>query len=421
MSSSVQSLDIARAQARVTQIRAMLAMSDKGTILGTVSNLVIIIGNDPVLSGLCAYNEFTSAAVLLKPPPAMSDDASDVPGPYPRAWSAADITFVQFYVQRSYTQQAKAGDVEAAMHAVAASNRFHPPRDWLNSLVWDKQPRLDKWLVESFGAPDDAYHSAVGAAFLIASVRRVRRPGCKFDHMPVLEGAQGMGKSTAVKAVFGEQWFTDSLPAELESRDAALGLQGIWVVEFAEIEQIIRAEVEVIKAFLSRSTDRFRAPYGKGFLEYPRQCVLIGTTNERDYLRDATGNRRFWPVRCTKAEVEWIIKNREQLWAEAAAREADGEEHWLTETVVINDAGRTQAERMQEDAWDEPIMHGISGLPWTTSRQVMSEFLSIPTERQDRRAQMRVAAILKKAGWETFIEWDKDENKTSRKWRKKSQ
>jgi predicted P-loop ATPase len=391
--------------------------TDKGAVLGCVSNLVLILENDPVLSGLCAHNEFTCASVLTRPPPAMSDEAADIPGPYPRPWSESDITHVQFYIQRAYTPQAKATEVESAMYAVASANRFHPIRDWLNGLKWDGKKRLDDWLVHAFGAPHDDYHSSVGSAFLIAAVRRVRHPGCKFDHMPVLEGAQGLGKSTAVKALFGEKWFTDSLPAALESRDAALGLQGIWVVEFAEIEQLIRAEVEIIKAFLSRSVDRFRAPYGKSFMDYPRQSVMIGTTNERDYLRDATGNRRFWPVRCTVAEAKWISDNREQLWAEAAVREASGEEHWLTDTTAINDAQTAQAERMQEDAWEEKILEFVCADPpplEITSAKIMSDALFIPTDRQDRRAQMRVAHVLKKAGWVNKVEWVG--GKTRRRW-----
>ena len=416
MGASVHSFAELRAQARVVQLHEVLAKSDRGAVLGSVSNIVLILERDPVLSGMCAFNEFTSMAVLLKAPPPMNDDARSIPGPYPRPWTNSDITHTQFYVQRVYTQQAKATDVEAAMGAVASSNRIHPLRDWIGSLVWDRKPRLDTWLQGAFGAPDDDYHCSVGVAFLIAAVRRLRQPGCKFDHMPVLEGAQGMGKSTAVKLLFGEKWFTDALPAALESRDAALALQGIWVVEFAEIEQLIRAEVEVIKAFLSRSIDRFRAPYGKGFLEYPRQSVMIGTTNERDYLRDATGNRRFWPIKCTKADAEWVAANREQIWAEAAFREASGEEHWLTETTAINDAQAAQADRMQEDAWEERIVPKLAGMGSITLGTIMSEFLSIPIERQDRRAQLRVASILKRIGWSVKVE--RDGRNLMRRWRR---
>jgi predicted P-loop ATPase len=412
---SVHSFAELRAQAKIVQLNDVLAKSDRGVTLGSVSNIVLILERDPVLSGMCAFNEFTNATVLLKAPPPMSDDARDIPGPYPRPWTGADITHTQFYVQRIYTQQAKATDVDAAMTAVAAANRFHPVRDWLGSLKWDGEKRLDRWLVDAFGVPDDSYHSDVGVSFLLAAVRRVRQPGCKFDHMPVLEGAQGMGKSTAVKTLFGPEWFTDSLPAALESRDAALGLQGVWVAEFGEIEQIIRTEVEVIKAFLSRAVDRFRAPYGRSFLEYPRQSVMIGTTNEGDYLRDATGNRRFWPIRCTKADAEWLQANREQVWAEAACREASGEDHWLTETTAINDAQKIQSRRMQEDVWEDLVISKIGDLKYVTSAQIMTEFLFIPVERQDRRVQMRVAGIMKRRGWVNRVE--RKSVGTERRWR----
>jgi putative DNA primase/helicase len=304
----------------------------------SVGNLMLILAQDPALRDLLGRDEFASTDVLRGPPPQPIGGAPAQPGPYPRPWTPADVAHVQFHIQRTWTHQAARRDVEDAMTAIAACRRFHPVRDWLATLEWDNYPRLDFWLSNAFGAPDDAYHGALGAHFLVAAVRRVRQPGVKFDHMPILEGPQGLGKSRAVRALFGGEWFTDSLPAALESRDAALGLQGAWCVEFAEIEQIIRTEVEVIKAFLSRPVDRFRAPYGRAFLSYPRQSVMLGTTNDNDYLRDATGSRRFWPVRCKRADVAWIEANRAQIWAEAAAREEFGEGIWFTEPEVIRPA-----------------------------------------------------------------------------------
>ena len=194
-----------------------------------------------------------------------------------------------------------------------------------------------------------------------------------------------------------------ALPPQLDSRDAALGLQGAWCIEFAEIEQIIRAEVEVIKAFLSRPVDRFRAPYGKGFLTYPRQCVLIGTTNSTDYLRDDTGNRRFWPVSCQFAAVEWVAENREQLWAEAAAREASGEDHWLSDADTMHDAEVAQAERQQEDVWETRVGDFLATKAETTAADVLSACLMVPIERQGKREQMRIGGILKRAGWRRTV------------------
>lgn len=389
----------AELQAKVQELIPALATSEKGNILGILSNLILIIGNDPHLSGMCAYDEFQHNAVLRYAAPSPFDDAPALPGPFPRQWTAADVSHVQSYIQRVWTRQAKKSEVEDAMFAVASSRRYHPVRDWLDSLKWDNEKRVIEWLSMTFGCERDAYHDEVAVCFLVAAVRRIRQPGVKFDHMPVLEGAQGIGKSTAIKTLFGTDWFTDSLPSSLESKDASLGLQGVWCIEFAEIEQIIRAEVEVIKAFLSRSTDRFRAPYGRNFISYPRQCVMIGTTNDRDYLRDASGNRRFWPVWCNWVNLNWLAVNREQLWAEAADMERRGEGHWLTEANTIIQATNQQAERQQEDVWEEKVKNFLESKKEAKTAEVMSEALFIPIKDQERRQQMRVSAIMKRMGW----------------------
>ena len=394
---TVVDLGFKRSAAKLDQ---MLAKTEKNQVIGNVSNLILIIGHDPVLSGLCGYDEFQCLPVIHNPAPSPIDDAPSLPGPYPRAWSAADVSQIQSYIQRIWVSGAKKGDVEDAMNAVAASRRFHPIRDWLDGLTWDREPRLNQWLRKAFGADDTEYVEDVSSCTLIAAVRRVRKPGCKFDHMPVLEGAQGIGKSTAVKALFGAQFFTDNLPLALESKDAALGLQGAWCVEFAEIEQLIRAEAEIAKAFLSRSVDRFRAPYGKTFLSYPRQCVFIGTTNDSDYLRDATGNRRFWPILCRFVEIDWITTNREQIWAEAAYRESLGEDHWLSEETTIKQAAEAQQDRQQEDVWEDCVKLFLVGKTDTSTADVLTDALKIPIERQTRREQIRVSAIMKKLQWQ---------------------
>jgi putative DNA primase/helicase len=395
-------------------IDAQLQKNKDGLVLGTISNLILIIGQDPVLAGLCGFDDFECAAVLHSSPPPVLDGTEPIPGPYPRPWIGSDVSHILSYIQRVWTRLAKIGEVEHAMGAVAAVRRFHPVRDWLATLAWDGVPRVDTWLVHAFGAVETSYTAAVGSKILIAALRRVRRPGCKFDHMMILEGPQGIGKSKAISALFSEIWTTDSLLAELNSRDGALGLLGIWLIEFAEIEQIIRTEVEVIKGFLSRSVDRYRSPYGRGFLKHPRQCVFIGTTNDDDYLRDSTGNRRFWPIRCQFADVEWVMANRDQLWAEAAAREAAGEDHWLSDPETNTTATKVQAARVQEDVWADRVLNMLGLRTAITIPEVLSDILAIPVERQGKREQMRVAAILRTAGWKRETKWDG--GKAAKRW-----
>ena len=201
---------------------------------------------------------------------------------------------------------------------------------------------------------------------LIAAVRRVWQPGCKYDELVVLEGDQGIGKSPAIKILFGADWFTDQI-SHLSSKDAAIDLRGKWCVELAEIEHIIRAEVETVKAFLSRAIDHYRPPYGRAAIDVPRQSVLIGTTNATEYLRDATGNRRVWPVKCLSAvgsgaDLDWLRANRDQLWAEATQREANAETIWLDDVATNTVAIQAQAARLAEDPWQDKVRDYIQGL-----------------------------------------------------------
>ncbi|MCK8788231.1 virulence-associated E family protein, partial [Roseomonas sp. NAR14] len=238
-------------------------------------------------------DDFKAEFVLRFAPPPARDGDMPLPGPYPRAWGPEDLALVQAHMQRIWTHRFTKQTVEDAMVAEAARHRFHPVEDWLASLVWDGVPRVDGWLHRGFGCPGDDYHAAAGAKMLIASVKRIRQPGVKFDHTPVFEGGQGLGKSTALRALYGDDWFSDSLPEDLASKDAAMGLLGVWCLELAELQQLIRAEAETVKAFMSRQVDRFRPPYGKAYVNRPRQCILVGTTNAEEWLSDTTGNRRF--------------------------------------------------------------------------------------------------------------------------------
>lgn len=407
----------AQNQIKLGEIHSQLAKSDKGVVLGILSNLILIIGHDPVIASVCAFDEFGCNYVFTKAPPMPFDDVLPPPGPYPRAWDKADVAFIQNYIQRAWCQQAKKSDVEQAMVAVASMRRFHPVRDWLADLRWDNVKRLDDWLHKTFGVPQTAYTDELSRCVLIAAVRRARRPGVKFDNMLILEGPQGAGKSSALRILFGEQWFTDSLPAALGSKDAAIGLQGVWCVEFGEIEQIIRAELETIKAFLSRASDRLRVPYEAQPTKMPRQCVLIGTTNETDYLRDPSGNRRFWPIWCEKVDLEWLTENREQLWAEAAHRESLGDEHWFIDSQVIEQASKEQREREQGDIWEEKIMKYAISQPFDVKiPDIMSDALFIPIKDHSRGQQMRVASVLRRHGWTRHV--GKDGETSVKVWRR---
>lgn len=399
--------------------RGDLDQNDNGQTYPTSANAMLILANDEPLAAMLGYDAFTSQHLIMRAPPSPQAGMLPMPGPYPRPWGSEDVTLTLGYMQRVWSRKFNVQCVEAAMLAEARHRPFHPVCDWLEGLRNAGKHRLDTWLCKAFGCPDDDYHRAIGAKFLIAAVRRVRHPGTKFDTMPVLEGAQGIGKSTACKVLFGEHWFTDSIPEDLASRDAALALLGVWLLEFGEIEHLIRSELETIKAFLSRSTDRYRPPYAKSYVERPRQGVLIGTTNAEDYLRDSSGNRRIWPIKCRFADVDWIAANRDQLWAEAAARENAGESIWLDDTDARAAAGRAQAHRMSEDVWTERIQQRLSGALEVRIPDILDETLLIPRERQGKSQEMRVANILTIQGWERHVVYSASGGKARRVWRPK--
>jgi Virulence-associated protein E len=226
---------------------------------------------------------------------------------------------------------------------------FHPVLDYLDGLRWDGKRRLNTWLSRYAGAKHTRYVSAVGRLMLVAAVRRVRHPGCKFDELVVLESAQGTNKSSALQLLaVNDDWFSDDMPLGADGKRVIEALAGRWIVEAAELKGMKRGDIESLKAFLSRPFDRARMSYDRLITEVRRQCVIVGTTNSAVYLRDGTGNRRFWPVTIERFNLDALRRDRDQLWAEAVAREAAGEsirlDRALWEAAAIEQRARTVEE-----------------------------------------------------------------------------
>jgi predicted P-loop ATPase len=198
---------------------------------------------------------------------------------------------------------------------LARRNGRHPVREYLSGLTWDSGPRLDNWLSSYLGAEDTPLNRAYGRKFLLAAVRRVRKPGCKFDQMLVLESPQGQGKSTALEKLASPDFFTDTLQLDVDPKVVIEQATGKWIVEASELGGLAKRDVESLKALLSRKVDRARLSYARRAEDVPRQFVLAGTTNTREYLRDDTGNRRFWPVTVSKIDLAALERDRDQLWA----------------------------------------------------------------------------------------------------------
>ena len=225
--------------------------------------------------------------------------------------------------------------------------------DYLSDLQHDGKTRVTTWLSSCLGADQNSYNETVGRAMLIAAVARIFDPGCKVDTVPIFEGAQGARKSTAVKTLF-DPWFSDEL-ADLGAKDAAMQTRGVWGIEVSELDAMSRMEVSRIKAFITRTTDRFRPPYGSRLIESPRSCVFWGTTNADGYLKDETGGRRFWPVKIGKINVDLLCERRDQLWAEAVMLYKAGVPWWITKAETLRDAERHQRDRYIGDPWDDII------------------------------------------------------------------
>jgi putative DNA primase/helicase len=403
--------DAVRAAVNASGPLPLVLIEDRhGSPRPVLANAVTIM-RSALWHGVIGFDEFAQRPALLRPIP-IGDPLPGDDGPFPRAWETADDVRVADAMQRTHGCMIRPEVVAQAVEIVARHAPYHPVRDYLESLTWDGVDRLPLWLVDHCGADQTEFVAAVGTRWMISAVARVFEPGCKADAMLVLEGTQGVGKSAALRSL-GGRWFTDDL-AEMGSKDSAMQTAGAWIIEAAELDAMSRADVARIKAFASRQVDRFRPPYGARVVEVPRQCVFAGTTNADTYLRDETGGRRFWPVRVGTVSLGGLRSVRDQLWAEAVARYRRGEP-WHLDTVELQrDCAEAVAERFAGDVWDatigallertvrywpEPPAGRTQRLgPGITVDEVLTH-LDLPRERWDRSSQMRVASVLKAAGW----------------------
>jgi putative DNA primase/helicase len=292
-------------------------------------------------------------------------------------------------------------DIRPAVECVARDESYNPIADYLNGLAWDGTSRLEEWMVKLLGAPQTDFVRLISPKVLIAAVARALRPGCKVDTVLILEGAQGIKKSTAIAALFGEAYATESVSLFDQHNKMVLAMRGSWVVELAEFVAIARRDHGAVKGMISMCSDKVVLPYAKYASNHPRRCVFFATVNPEGngYLTDMTGNRRYWPVSVTKIELEGIRAARDQLWAEACHRFQVGERWWL-EQHEEGVASSVQEDREEADAWAEALETKIieSGFEELTVDQALT-LLGLGNERKDRRAQMRAADVLKKLGF----------------------
>ena len=343
--------------------RANLILTVTGAPKPLLANAITALREAPAWQGVLAYNEFALETVVTDAPPwHMGLRWTN------RAWSSHDGLLAAEWLQRKDIS-VNAATAAQAVEAVARERSYHPVVDYLSQVQHDGVSRTGTWLSSCLGVEQSRYSESVGRAMLIAAVARIHDPGYKVDTVPIFEGAQGARKSTAVRTLF-DPWFSDEL-ADLGSKDAAMQTRGVWGIEVSELDAMSRMEVSRIKSFITRTTDRFRPPYGSRIIESPRSCVFWGTTNSDGYLKDETGGRRFWPVKIGKINVDLLRDWRDQLWAEAVNLYLDNIPWWLTKKETQIDAENHQRDRYVGDPWDKAIAEYVE----TTSEVTIDEVL----------------------------------------------
>lgn len=396
--------------------RRDLIHANNGDVKCNAHNALLILQHDEHLSGLFALDEFANRVSLNREPPWLGgtqDEFSEADGLELAAWLGNP---------NRYRMPIGAELVMQSVEAMARRARHHPVRRYLRSLTWDGVPRIERMFPDRFGSEDSAYTRDAAACFLVSAAARIlwvdpRVPtnGAQVDFMLVLEGAQGVRKTSAVRELFGAQWYAEAMESPA-SKDFYQALRGRWGVEIGEMDSFGKADVTKVKQAITSRFDVYRPSYGRYPRTFRRECVFVGTTNETEYLRDATGGRRFLPVRVSGVDIPGIVADRDQLWAEAVALFDGGYPWWKLPAA----AAAEQADRYADDSWAEiiqPWLRGkaddkaypsrlgcmdrtLYGVTWVTTTELLSYALRIDVGKHGRPEQMRVAAVMKHLGWQ---------------------
>jgi putative DNA primase/helicase len=388
--------------------KKQLRRNDKGGLIPCAYNVRLILDNDRAWQGVLAYCDFSYRILKRQLPKIPEFELGE--------WDDADTARTKIWLTKCYGFNPSKSDVLDALLAVSQSNRFHPVREYLESIRWDGQPRIDRWLTQCLGAKAQAgadYLQKVSRFFLISAVARVMPPlvpgrDNKVDTVLILEGQQGIKKSTAVKTLFGE-WFSDA-PIPIGDKDAYQNITGVWGVEMAELDAFNKAENTAAKLFFSQQRDRYRPSYGTFARDFPRQCVFVGTTNQDEYLKDYTGNRRYWPVMVTRVDIEGLSVFRDQLWAEAMHAYKNGERWWADGPEELAMFENEQSSRMQADPWESMLQDYLdrSTEEYFSAAHLLIDCIGLDGGHMTRAHQNRLSPIMKSLGWKSQVKWVPD-------------
>lgn len=370
----------------------------KGEYSDCRENVFHLLTHHPDLVGLIGYDKFAIRLVKCKPAPWDAEDGSSS-----TEWSDIDSLELGLWISTNIELTIRSPDtINQAVKLVGGRNSFDPLTDYLDGLNWDGNARVGHWLTDFAGVERSDYSALVGRLFLISMVARAYIPGCIMRAMPVFEGAQFRGKSSIAR-ILGGEFFSDS-PLDLKGKDGFINIQGTWLHEIAELGSFNNQDANIIKAFLSSASDRFRSPFDKYARDYPRRSVFFGTTNEDIYLRDKTGNTRFWPIRIEMAgpiDLEGLAAVRDQLFAEAVAMFKAGERWHPTAEEQDRLFAPEQALREYDDPWEGKIENWLRLLVEnkTTVGDVLTDCLRIETGKQTQANSIQVGKILTRLGW----------------------
>lgn len=378
-----------------------------GLPTSTPRNVLQVLEHDPRWQGVIALDEFGRRIYKRRKPPYQQGSVGE--------WVDEDDMRLRVWLDLEYKLKANVEDLQNAIAWVADQHREHELRDYLDAcaLKWDGKERVANWLINYLGADaledDDPayvdrtldYYRRVGLKWMVAAVARAYKPGCRVDNMIILEGAEGLGKSTAFR-ILGGQWFADALLNPADKEYNAL-IQGKWIVEMPELEAMNKAESATMKRFLTQHVDRYRTWYGRRAGDVPRGCVFAGTVNYDTYIKDDSGGRRYWPVFVTKVDLEGLEADRDQLWGEAVALFRAGARWW--EEAADQALCREQQERRhQRDPYQSVMarwLRGVDGmqLKEITTAEIMQLCLKLEAGRMTRNEEMRVGQALRRLGW----------------------
>lgn len=360
-----------------------------------LTNVVEILMNDDAWAGVICFDEFRNQIVTRLQPPYKRKSMQ---------WADEDALEVKMWLERSYPIRPSIQLVCEAVLVAAKRLAFHPLRDYLDSVEDDGgESAIDTWLVDCFGAPDTPYTRAVGRKWLISAVARAYDPGCKVDTVLVLEGEQGMKKSRALNQLCPEpKWFCDGL-SELGSSRQAEEIEGKWIIELGELKGVGR-DLEQTKAFVTRQAENYRPAYARYAVYRPRSCVFAGTVNpgNNGYLKDETGNRRWWPVLCTKQAPEITPELRDRLWAEAKSLYRAGEKWWIEEKELIEAAEEEQEARAFKEPWHERVEMFLLGKYETSVDEILEDCIKLEAAKWKSSDTQQVGRIMMAMKWKRY-------------------